>query len=341
MSIFARKNWILENPPLDIVLIILPGWLGVAMAWSFPEDSLWMALYAFVAIVFVDAGHTYTTWWRTIFRKEERQTHYIYWLAPLGTILGMFFWIKLRLPYLWSFVAYNAIFHQIRQYYGVSRWYQKLNNRYCRTSNRFLYTLLVMPFVLFHFRGVDWITMYSEGELFLYPSAPLFKLGLGIYGVTMLSWIIFEIRLWQKGIHELNRFLSMLVPISIYGIGFTLGHTVAQVIFPILMAHGIPYIAIMDVSLRRLNPKIFKAFVKVLGLLVFTAVLLASIENYATSFLDTLSQAYRYKDVSSGQALLTAIVMTPLICHFIWDAYIWKGTHREAKTVYGFSKTEK
>ncbi|MBZ0165990.1 MAG: hypothetical protein K8I00_04220, partial [Candidatus Omnitrophica bacterium] len=181
----------------------------------------------------------------------------------------------------------------------------------------------------------------SEGELFLFPSATLFKLGLGIYGVTMLSWIIFEIRLWLKGVHELNRFLSMLVPISIYGIGFIVGNTVAQVIFPILMAHGIPYIAIMDVSLRRLNPQIFKAFVKVLGLLVFTAVLLASIENYATSFLDTLSQAYRYKGVSNGQALLTAIVMTPLICHFIWDAYIWKGTHREAKTVYGFSKTEK
>lgn len=337
MLILARKYWILENPPLDLLLIILPGWLGVVLAWNLPQDSLWMTLYAIFAIWFVDAGHTYTTWWRTIFRKEERETHYIYWLAPVATIIGIFLWIKLRIPYLWTVIAYNAIFHQIRQYYGVSRWYQKLNGRHCVVSNRYLYTLLVMPFVLFHFRGIDWITLYSEGELFLYPAPTIFRVGMGIYLLTFLSWLVFEFRLWQKGIFELNRFLAMLVPISIYGLGFTQGENLAQVVFPILMAHGIPYMAIMDVSLRRLNPKIFTTFVKVLGLMVLTATLLSSIENFASNFMDTLNQAYRYRDTSTGQALLTAVVMTPLICHFVWDAYIWKGTHHEAKTVYSLS----
>ncbi len=340
MSVLARKFWILESPPLDMLLIILPGWLGVLLAWNLPQDSLWMTLYAMFAIWFVDAGHTYTTWWRTIFRKQERETHYIYWLAPVATVVGIFLWIKFRLPYLWSFIAYNAIFHQIRQYYGVSRWYQKLNGRFCRISNRFLYTLLVMPFVLFHFRGIDWIYMYSEdgGELFLYPSAVLFRAGLVIYFVTLAGWLAFEARLWAQGIREPNRFLSMLVPISIYGIGFILGNSIAQVIFPILMAHGIPYMAIMDVSLRRLNPAIFTNFLKVLCLMIFTAALLSSVESYASNFLETLNQAYRYRETSTGQAFLTALVMTPLICHFIWDAYIWKGTHREAKTVYALSE---
>ncbi len=340
MKIFHPKNWILENSVLDFLLILLPGWIGVVLAWNFPENSLWMAAYAFFAVVFVDTGHTYTTWWRTIFRKEERQTHVTYWLTPLLIVIVVFAWIKLKIPYLWSVVVYNAIFHQIRQYYGVVRWYQKLNGRFCRISNRFLYTLLVMPFVLFHFRGIDWIILYSQDELFLYPSQMLFRWGVPVYLITIAAWIVFELSLIRKGIYELNRFLAMLVPISIYGIGFTLGDTLAEVLFPILLAHGIPYIAIMDISLRRLNPHIFKTFATVFGLLVFTAVIFSVFEDFTISFLTTLNQAYRYKETTSTQAFLTGVVLTPLFCHFVWDAYIWKGTHHEARTVYSPNTVE-
>ena len=245
-----------------------------------------------------------------------------------------FLWIKFKIPYLWSVIVYNAIFHQIRQYYGVVRWYQKLNGRFCKVSNRFLYTLLVMPFVIFHFRGIDSIQLYSEDELFLWPSATLFKYSVWIYLVTLGLWLIHELKLARKVGFELNRFLAMAVPISIYGLGFITGRNLAEVVFPILMAHGIPYIAIMDVSLNRLNPKKFKTFATVFMLLVMTAVILSFVEDFAIGFLTTMNQAYRYKETSTGQALLTGIVLMPLICHFVWDAYIWTGKHHESRTVF-------
>ncbi len=334
MKVLSRDKWICENFWVDFMWIILPGWIGVLLARSFPVESAWMALYAFLAVVVVDSGHTYTTWWRTLFRPEERDRHPIYWLTPVLTVLGVFVWIKLKIPYLWSVIVYNAIFHQIRQYYGVMRWYQKLNGRYCPWSNRLLYTLLVIPFVLFHFRGIDSIILYSEDELFLYPSPRLLSIGTWIYYAVLSVWLVHELNLLRRGIRELNRFLSMAVPISIYGLGFMYGRNLAEVVFPILFAHGIPYIAIMDVSLRRLNPDMFKTFAKVFGLLVVTAVLFASVEDFAIGFLTTMNQAYRYKDTSTFQAFLTGLVLMPLICHFVWDAYIWTGKHHEARTVF-------
>ena len=32
--------------------------------------------------------------------------------------------------------------------------------------------------------------------------------------------------------------------------------------------------------------------------------------------------------------LLNALYLTPLFCHFVFDAYIWKSRHREAKLVF-------
>jgi len=330
----GQDKWILENRNLDFLYIIIPGFIGTWLARSIPETSAYMALYAFFAIVFVDTGHTYMTWWRTIFRREERSSHPIYWITPVVIVLTFFLWIKFKIPYLWSMVIYSAIFHQIRQYYGVARWYQKLNGRFCRISNYFLYALLIIPSILFHFRGIDYINLYSEEEMFLYPSQTLFHMGLPVYFLVLIGWLVFEISLLRKGIRELNRFLGMLAPIFIYGYGFLTGTTIAEVVFPILLAHGIPYLVIMDVSLRRLNPKVFRTSLKVIGLLVLTAVVFSVFEEWATGFLETIGQAYKYKTSSSSQALLTGIIFIPLFSHFIWDAYIWRGKHHEAKVVY-------
>jgi hypothetical protein len=329
--------WILGKSYLDSLLILFPGLAGAALSRGLAADSTAFLLYAFFAVTLIDSGHVYTTVWRTIFRREERRSHPIYWLAPLLVFTGAALWIWCRAPYLWTFVVYATVFHHITQFYGFLCWYQRLNTRTCWISRGLLYALLILPFLLLHVRSfpAQKIILYADRDILFFPHSGLLHAGLIGYGLVAAAWLVFEVRLLLRGIHEWNRMLAILGPALLYAWCFLRGRSTEEIILPLLLAHGIPYMAVMGLSLTRLNPSRFGSMAVACGAVIATAAVFGSLEWLYEEYVVDVSNDYLWIPTSLGYGLLVGAYLVPTLCHYIFDGRIWKGRHREARLIYG------
>ncbi len=327
-------NWILSQFSNDLIFIFLPGIASIAIFSRLPSNSIYLLVYAFFASTIVDSGHVYTTAWRTFFRKEERNSHPLYWIAPLTIITGVFLWVYFRIPYLWSFVVYATIYHHMTQFYGFLRWYQKLNKRISYFSGYFLFALILIPFILFHFRSLPNERYYTDQDIFFYPNPAFFKIGLFIYASVVIAWLVFEAVLIYKKHFELNRFLALLAPAFLYAYCFLVGKNSIQILLPLLLSHGIPYMAVMSLSLGRLDPKAFHKVYKAVGIIALTAVVGGVANTLYETYVITISNGYVQNGISVIETLLIGIYLVPLFCHYVFDGYLWKSKHKDARLIY-------
>ncbi len=326
--------WILGSFRKDILFIFSPGIIGIFLAAYLPQPSISFAVFVFFTAVLVDSGHVYTTAWRTFFRKEEVLSHWRYWAVPLGIILGVFLWVKLKIPHLWSFVVYATVYHHMTQFYGFLRWYQKLGGKSSSLSRYFLFALMIVPFILLHFRKLPQGGIYTDQDIFFYPNEGLFGLGLIFYAGVVLSWVLYELYSLRNNTFKINQFLAILGPAILYGVCFLYGKNTVQVISPLLLSHGIPYMAVMDISLPRLNPKLFNTIYKAIGIVAITALIGGLIDLSFENTTIPISNDYTWISVSNFKTLLIGIYLVPLLCHYIFDGVIWKSKHKDAKLIY-------
>lgn len=311
---------------IDIMMLYAPGVLAIVLSHWIPStpDSMALLLFSFVAAGLLDSGHVYGTLWRTYFRTSERRRTRTYWWLPIGFFVLFFMWNYWQWKYLAAFVVYATVFHNIRQLLGISRWYQKINKAWSRLSDLFLYFMCVFPFVIFHFRDLQIPSYYSGEELFLYPSSELYRGALVTYAVSIVVWIVFEIyRMIRFG--DFNRTLSVFFAGLFYGCAFINGETAPQILFPLVVSHGFSYLALTDLSLRKMEPITYKGFIPLL-LVGLTAVIFGTAEwSVEEEWLDMNS---------SAKAFTTALLLTPLFCHYYFDAFLWKRTHPDAAKIY-------
>lgn len=335
-ALTENDRWILGGRWLDFLLILFPGFFFIALGPYFPEESAPFVFYAFIVGVLIDSGHVYLTAFRTVLRPVELRSHPTYWVTPLLTCAAVCLWLGLQIPYFWVALVYFGIFHYNAQFYGMLRWYEKINGRFCPASHRFLHALMLLPFIGAHFRQPIKVGYYTDFPIFFIPHDTLYWAGVAAFAATVAAWLVFEWRLFRRGRREFNRFCAILGPAVIYGWCFLAADTGAEVLFPVLVAHGIPYFAIMDISLRRLNPSFFHGALKVTGLLVATALIFSVGEKFYEEHWvgNAMSDTYVQAPLSWFQIVLTGIFMTPLLCHYIWDGHLWRGKHREAKIIY-------
>lgn len=330
--------WILGSGTLDFLWILSPGLLAAPLLFVLPGPSVLLAALGFLIYVVIDTGHVYTTFWRTYFRGEERASTPMYWIAPLAIVLVMAAWFALGLPHAWAFVVYATLYHHFRQYYGMLRWYERLNGRACRPSQLFLYALTVYPFLLMHVRPDERLRelfLYVRGDVFLLPSPQLWEAGLWVLAGLWCAWIAFEVSLWSNGTRELNRLLAVLCPSALACVCFLTGSNAATLILPMLVNHGVPYFAVMTLSLRRLEPRRYRSLAWTALLVVASAAAFGFGEwLYETNAIE-VSNRYLTERIGGWRSLLLGLYLVPLFCHYVFDAYIWTGRHREAKKVYG------
>lgn len=332
----ARYNlfmWILGSFKMEAMFFFLPGLIGMVVAMAFPHFGETSLIYGLIATALIDSGHVYTTFWRTFFHPEERNSSKAYWLIPLAIFFFFFGWYFTALPGLWSFVVYSTLFHHVRQVYGFSKWYQALNKRTDKISDYFLYALAVGPIFIYHFRPDAIGNYYSSGDLFLYPDFQVYRSLLFVYSVILVSWIMYERRVWLSGRKEINRVLSVGFPAMIYAFSFLMGKTVSQILFPLLFLHGIAYCGVMGLSLQKTRGGWFSTISKSLLIVCGTAVVFGLLESWLEGGF--VGENRRLKGFIPS--LVVGLYLTPLYCHYLFDAMIWKRTHREAKIIYGQS----
>jgi hypothetical protein len=322
--------WILGSFKKEASFFFVPGLLSVLIAISFPHLGESSLLYGLLATALIDSGHVYTTAWRTFFHKEERQSsRALYLLFPVFFFLIFFIWFATGARGLWMFVVYSTLFHHIRQVYGFSKWYQALNKRSDQSSDFFLYSLALIPIIAYHFRPGAIANYYTMNDLFLFPQLDIFKSFIMIYATFLSGWIIYELRSWKQGKREINRIFSIAFPAFIYGYCFFFGKTLTQTLFPLLFIHGVSYCAVISQSLYRTQPMKFKNLLLSSTIVIVTAVLFGLTESWMESHIPIDSPG----SILGG--VLVGFWLTPLFCHYLFDAIIWKRNHRESAKVLG------
>ena len=320
--------WILGSLRKDILWLYVPGLAALLLSFFFilPSPSLAYVAYTFVALQFFDSGHVYTTLWRTYLNPEERRRRKAYWIAPVIFFVLFFSWSYFQIPGLAAFIIYATIFHNVRQFFGIQKWYQRLNKRFTVWTDRFLYFNCFMPFLIAHFRtGPLWNQDYSEQDIWRFPNENLYRGLLVVYLLGLTAWLVWEI-LELKKHREWNRFLSTAFPTALYGSCFLLGKTASEVVFPLVVAHGVSYFALMTLALSRTQKRFVNVQIASLVVLL-TALIFGSLEGvFEENYLD-LSNAVL--------SPLIAVYLTPLFCHYYFDAFLWKGTHPESSRIYG------
>jgi hypothetical protein len=321
--------WILGSFKRDLSIFHFSGIFALLFYLIFKENLLFVVIWSFVFFQIVDVGHNYITFWRTLFKKVDDPDSKFYWLILGGSFLLISIWLLLEIPYYWTFALYFIVWHHIRQLYGINRWYQRLNNRFCKFSNHFLYLLTFGPFITFHFRKFPPNPDLNR-QLFTLQNETIFHIGVILCFLILIFWILHEIKLYRSGIHELNRFLSLAVPISLHFYCFLFSKTYLSIFFPLLTIHGLSYMAIMGKSLNILNPK------KSLG--YFMA--LVSLSLIAFGICDYLYDDLVIKKLMLNGypknylfTLLIALTGTASLFHCIADGILWTRNNPEAKKI--------
>jgi hypothetical protein len=310
---------------------MIPGLVGLALARL---DLLQTnPIYLVFVASFADSGHIYTTAWRTWLHPTERQRTAAYWLVPLAIAAGFFAWNFSGLPYLWTFVIYATMHHYLKQYYGITRWYETINRHSVKWSGWFSKALMILPIVVYHFRSNVESGLYTDHDFLTMPNAALLNTTLAVYALTVIAWFSLELRNYAQGYREWNRVLSIAFSSLLYAGAFFYGTNVAEVLAPIIIGHGLGYMFLMSLSLQRTRAKYFATFAKGFAVMAATALAFGLFESFAErSIVNFEAPPHAF-----WASVLLGLYVVPNGCHFVFDAWLWKRSHWESRLVYGFT----
>ena len=333
-----QQSWILGSAQKDISFMVVPGFVILAISTFAPEHIVASSLYALLAVGLAESGHVYTTAWRTYFNRDELKSSKLYLWVPLIIFVGFTSWMLMGRKGLWSFVAYANLFHHIRQYYGFTRWYGKLNGTPDRWSGWFVQALCILPVLGYHFRGDAPTSYYATNDMLVYPNLSLVMFCFSAYMLTLFAWIGIEIQRAHKFGFEINRVISIATPALLYGLCFFFGKSLPALLFPLVVSHGFGYFGVMSEGLRKTQPIRFASFKKAALIVFATAVIGGGLEAYGElNWFDFDSDG---KSPGLFMSIVMGLYTVPLFSHFFFDAVIWKKKHREAKLLFGAASVD-
>lgn len=332
-------KWILGNLGKDFLGILLPGFVGIVLSFVLfglqnDSDRTWFTIGSFVIFGVIDAGHVYLTMWRTWLYEVEWKSSFLNWLVPSSIALIMAMWIYFGVPYLWRFTLYFTVYHHIRQFYGIQKWYQHLYKRSCRWSSFFLYALTILPFVLLHFRQAVIDGYYTKGDLFIFENREIYNWLWAVYIFFLVWWLSFEVHLFFKVGFEGSRVLQLSTTVILCGSCFLLSKNNLEVVVPLMISHGVSYLALMELSLKRLKFPPVWGIRSPMILLLLTALILGGGTFWMEYEVLDINNRYLNESVESSSKFLLALYFVPLYSHYIFDSFIWKKNHRDGKLIY-------
>ena len=344
--------WIFESKIRDFKYIYLPGLVTLFLFEIIQENFLITAILSFIIFNFIDVGHVYSTVLRTVFDKEERSRSKRYILTPIILSVIIFMWMYFKIPYFWSFVGYFTLYHNLRQGFGIMKWYEKKNNSFIGYSGNIFYVLTYVPIILFHFLDKTFKVMYYTDQdvlkynnhhpftldfiLFEYTFPNVIALFLFlVYFITLFYWLYKELSL-NTIKREYNRIIFMLYFFFIYYYSFILSDNILEMTAALVVSHGIPYFFMMHYSLIKTREKTY-TIKKSFFLLLITA-LVGGLINFGGEEIITSGFEYLKSNVNVIEYFLVFLYVVPVLCHFIWDAYIWRAKHPDCKVIYSEKK---
>ncbi len=344
MSSNTGRFWI-RSPTYDSVWIIGPHFYSILLAIAiYPIVKDWdsMPLWIwFVLVVGIDVSHVYSTVFRVYLDKVERQRYQIIgWLIPLGVwIVGVVAY-SLSAVLFWRGLAYLAVFHFIRQQYGFTRIYSGVSNSRSwlfKVFNQYaIYFVTVLPVLIWHFSGPKRFNWFIEKDFFYFKSELVLSilnysllLAMAIYVATEVQETLGTRQInWPKNGLYLGTVLVWYLGIVYFD---------NDIIFSLtnVVAHGVPYIALIWSYKRRKQRSYDFRFLKANNILIFLGCLFlfAYVEEFFwAAFVWNEHLPAFFLNRTHVNFVVSPLLMTyvvPLLAvpqgtHYILDAFIWK-----------------
>lgn len=311
-----EKNLIFSQQLEDFAKIFLATFFVFFLMLA--TDVLTSTIFVFITVYFLDGGHVYSTLLEVLGDPEEVRKRYV-WVVLLGSfflnlLVHLFFQ-----PYFFYYIFYFTVYHNMRQGLGVTFLYRMGEKRAVNVVKWGYYFLTVLPFVLFHLKPrLTTGTKLDESILMpvnisqFFSSTSMdyaFRAGIVIYIIGALA--ITGYLLWRKNARGL---LSMIFFAAVYAYSFILSKNEMESYALLIFSHAIPYYFLMEKRLGLTHKISFmQKYAWIFLLIIFLVGGLIDYNQYEiVGFFEPLD--------SLAMALLT----TPLIAHFIYDAIIWK-----------------
>lgn len=333
-------RWV-RSAPFDLLLLAGTPLLAAAAVWLVPSLRSggvppwgWLLL-----VVGADVAHVWSTLWRTYLDPAELARR-----PALYSTVPVLCWAAGALVYrafgplgFWRVLAYLAVFHFIRQQYGFLRLYQRLEGPPSPFDDALdraaLYGGMLYPLVYWHAvpsRAFEWFVAGDFVRLpgFLaVPAAWAYAAALGAWGLRQ-AW-----RAREGGLHP-GRLAVVLGTAAAWWTGIVACDSDLAFTFTNVLAHGVPYFALMWVATPR-APGRAAALPRAAWGAAFLLVpfALAYIEEGAWDLLFWKEHAGVFLGLSalpapelglSAAAVLAPLLALPQATHYVLDAYIWR-----------------
>ena len=335
-----KQPWI-HSRFVDSIWIIGPPYFTLALVFLFYDSLVDLSnsynfLTWIILVVFIDVAHVYSSLFKTYFVKEEFEKHRTrYLLVPfLGFVAGVLIHSNGSILF-WSILALIAIFHFVRQQYGIMRIYDRFEKRkplkILDALAIYSATIYPMFYWLYTPRKFNW---FLEGEFDWLQNLPNILPFLTIVYLSIL-FLWFAVTIWKIVIEK-----SANIPKIFFVFGtflswyFGIIYFNNDLIFTMLnvISHGVPYVGLIyikEIELNK-NPTNFLTFFKRRsGLLVFLVILMgfAFTEEFFWEIL--IWQDHFDFDFSVPgylQNIIVPLLVTPQLSHYILDGFIWRRT---------------
>ena len=326
--------------PLKDLWIVLPPFVVVAVALLFHTPlaeiesrySWWTWL---VLIVLVDVAHVYASIFRTYLLPQAwaKQRTLFIGIPVLCLLLSMLLY-QAGAAIFWSILAYVAVFHFVRQQWGLMRLYSRFEPKtklgstvdaaviYTATLYPMLYWMVSADRQFVWFVDNEFVTLFSPQIL---PVLTVLYVAIVVVYALRVAQQWFTGRLFNvpKNLVIIGTFLSWYVGIVHYN---------HPLIFTLLnvVSHGVPYMALVYFADISGKSRQFTGLGRLLswqGLAVYLAVLLG-----LAVFEESLWELAVWGEHFSDEFLLDAqwlwlavpLLALPQLTHYVLDGFIWR-----------------
>lgn len=342
----ARWSW-LYSPRFDLSFILAPPFLATAAVLLFPQffEHAEVSPYAWLLLVVgIDVAHVYSTLYRTYFDPEEfHKRESLYIAIPLLCWFAGILLYSFGEGVFWRVLAYLAVYHFIRQQYGILRLYTRKEEMSAwgrRLDAATIYLATLFPLLYWHVtpRKFSW---FKEGDFFSLPFPMLLKIGAAIYFAVLCAYVVKEAWVFRtRGWLNVGKQLVVLGTILSWYVGIVLFNGDMAFTVTNVVCHGVPYIALVWVygrkkwSRARPNARAFVARAfdsKVAPIFVGLLLLLAAAEEFLWDSFVWQEHCQLFGGCvfpRIEEAMLLTIVVpllaVPQATHYVLDAFIWR-----------------
>jgi hypothetical protein len=332
---------------LDGALILAPAWLVSITLLAFPNLLSASAdvspLTWLVLIVCVDVAHVYSTLYRTYFDRNEFDNHKTMYVAvPLLSLCASIMLYSLSERWFWTLLAYVAVFHFVRQQYGLLMLYSRSERtaRWMRYLDKLtIYLATLYPLIYWHTHLPSHFQWFVEGDFIALPRV-IDSLAKPIYIATLVAYIVKELMRWRAGVFNVPKQLLVFGTVASWYVGIVISKGDLGFTFANVVAHGIPYMALIWIyganrqSLARRAGGIFslQAIPVFVGLLIAVAYFEEAIwdglvwRDHPGLFAWAWSLPHINEHVLLS--IIVPLLTLPQLTHYVLDGFIWRFKHQ-------------